>query len=326
MEPAMSRGRAAREACGPERIEPSARCRFDGEWEKLLSLRDPPRSSVQLENEGPLNLLETAVGLARRPSREDAELPAVHAQLVVFARELGELHDLERQRGRDLERALANLQETYVATMTSLARVVEAKDECTRGHLDRTTAYGMALARRVDPELAARPELAHGFFLHDIGKVGIPEGILSKAGSLDDGEWDVMRRHPTIGADIVTPIPFLAGAVDIIRHHHERVDGGGYPRGLKGRDIPLAARIFAVADSFDAMTSDRPYRGAFSTERALREIEDASGSQFDPDVVDEFLILMQEEDLVIAARDHAHVEPSQAGRDSQSASVPLAGA
>jgi HD-GYP domain-containing protein (c-di-GMP phosphodiesterase class II) len=273
-----------------------------------------------------LNLLETAAGLARRPSREDAELPAVHAQLVVFARELGELHDLERQRGRDLERALANLQETYVATMTSLARVVEAKDECTRGHLDRTTAYGMALARRVDPELAARPELAHGFFLHDIGKVGIPEGILSKAGSLDDGEWDVMRRHPTIGADIVTPIPFLAGAVDIIRHHHERVDGGGYPRGLKGKDIPLAARIFAVADSFDAMTSDRPYRGAFSTERALGEIEDASGSQFDPDVVDEFLILMQEEDLVIAARDHAHVEPSQAGRDSQAGSVPLASA
>ena len=275
-----------------------------------------------------MNLLETAVGFARRPSREDAELPAVHAQLVVFARELGELHDLERRRGRDLERALANLQETYVATMTSLARVVEAKDECTRGHLDRTTAYGLALARRVDPELAARPELAHGFFLHDIGKVGIPEGILSKASSLDAEEWNVMRRHPVIGADIVMPIPFLAGAVDIISHHHERVDGRGYPRGLKGDEIPLPARIFSVADSFDAMTSDRPYRGAFSTERALGEIEKAAGSQFDPDVAAEFLVLMQEEDLVIAARDHAHVEPSHAGRATPagSASARLRGA
>ena len=242
----------------------------------------------------------------------DPELPSVHAQLVVFATELGQLYSLERQRSRELEFAIDSLQETYLATMTSLARVVEAKDECTRGHLDRTTAYGIALAERVDPELAARPELAHGFFLHDIGKVGIPEQILSKAGSLDDGEWDVMRRHPMIGAEIVTPIRFLSDAVEIIRHHHERVDGGGYPEGLKGDEIPLAARIFAVADSFDAMTSDRPYRDALSTERALEEVREGAGSQFDPEVVDEFLVLMEDDDLVISARTHAHVEHTHA--------------
>jgi HD-GYP domain-containing protein (c-di-GMP phosphodiesterase class II) len=226
----------------------------------------------------------------------------------VFARELGQLHALERQRSRDLEQALASLQTTYIATMTSLARVIEAKDECTRGHLDRTTAYGLALAQRIDPELAARPELAHGFFLHDIGKVGIPEQILRKAGSLDAGEWDVMRRHPTIGADIVTPIPFLDGSVEIIRHHHERMDGRGYPQGLRGDEIPLSARIFTVADSFDAMTSDRPYRGALPKEHALEEIRAGAGTQFDPEVVDEFLILMEGDDLVITARTHAHVE------------------
>ena len=238
----------------------------------------------------------------------DADGGSVHAQLVVFARELGQLHALERQRSRELERALGSLQTTYIATMTSLARVIEAKDECTRGHLDRTTAYGLALARRIDPALAARPELAHGFFLHDIGKVGIPEGILRKAGSLDAEEWDVMRRHPTIGADIVTPIPFLDGSVEIIRHHHERFDGRGYPLGLRGGDIPLAARIFAVADSFDAMTSDRPYRDAMPKDRALDEIRAGAGSQFDPDVVDEFLVLTEGDDLVITARAHAHVE------------------
>lgn len=239
---------------------------------------------------------------------DDPELPSVHAQLVVFARELGQLYSLERQRSRDLEQAIDSLQETYLATMTSLARVVEAKDECTRGHLDRTTAYGLALAGRVNPELAQRTELAHGFFLHDIGKVGIPEQILSKAEALNDGEWDVMRRHPMIGAEIVAPIRFLSEAVEIIRHHHERFDGDGYPSGLRGSEIPLAARIFSVADSFDAMTSDRPYRGALSTDHALDEIRDGSGSQFDPDVVDEFLVLMEDDDLVISARSHDHVE------------------
>ncbi len=191
---------------------------------------------------------------------------------MVFARELGVLYQQERSRSRELEEAMAGMQETCVATMTALAQVVEAKDVTTRGHLDRTHRYGIALAQRVDPELAARPEVGYGFFLHDIGKVGIPERILCKPGPLDDAEWDTMRAHPAIGARIVEPIRFLADAVEIVRSHHERWDGRGYPGGLRGEEIPLAARVFAVADSFDAMTSDRPYRLALPVERGVEEI------------------------------------------------------
>ena len=126
--------------------------------------------------------------------------------------------------------------------------------------------------------------MAYGFFLHDIGKVGIPESILCKAGPLTDLEWIVMQSHPNQGARIVEPIPFMGEAVEIVRSHHERFDGGGYPRGLRGEEIPLAARIFAIADSFDAMTSDRPYRSALSTDEAVAEIVAGSGTQFDQSV------------------------------------------
>jgi ribonuclease P protein subunit RPR2 len=227
-------------------------------------------------------------------SLADPELPAVHDQLIVFARELGELYRLERTRSEELQQVLQSLQESYLATMKSLAQVIEAKDQTTRGHLDRTQAYGLALARRIDPQLASTPTLGYGFFLHDIGKVGVPEHILCKRGPLDGAEWDVMRRHPLVGAQIVAPIAFLRDALDLIRHHHERFDGAGYPDGLRGAEIPLSARIFAVADSFDAMTSDRPYRGAIGVERALGEIRCGAGSQFDPEVVRVFVRMIEQ--------------------------------
>jgi HD-GYP domain-containing protein (c-di-GMP phosphodiesterase class II) len=224
----------------------------------------------------------------------DPELPAVHEQLIVFARELGDLYRLERSRSAELERVLESLQETYIATMKSLAQVIEAKDRTTRGHLDRTQAYGLALARRIAPDLVATPNLGYGFFLHDIGKVGVPEQILCKEGPLTSEEWTVMRNHPVVGAQIIAPIAFLTGAVELIRHHHERFDGTGYPDGLRAEEIPLAARIFAVADSFDAMTSDRPYRGAMQVDRALAEIDGGAGTQFDPDVVRVFVRMIDE--------------------------------
>ncbi len=224
----------------------------------------------------------------------DPELPAVHEQLIVFARELGDLYHLERARSAELERVLSRLQDTYIATMKSLAQVIEAKDETTRGHLDRTQAMGLALARRIDPDLAT-VELGYGFFLHDIGKVGIPEQILCKPGPLSSEEWEVMKTHPLIGAQIVEPITFLGEAVELVRHHHERFDGAGYPDGLKADEIPLPARVFAVADSFDAMTSDRPYRRAMSVERAVSELEGGAGTQFDPDVVRVFVDMMDED-------------------------------
>lgn len=236
----------------------------------------------------------------------DPEFSTVQAQLLVFARELSEVYHLERKRSTDLERALWSLQNTYVATMKTLAQVVEAKDSTTRGHLDRAYEYGLALARMIDPDLAERPELGYGFFLHDIGKVGVPEQILCKVGPLTESEWEMMRAHPSIGAQIVAPIHFLGDAVEIIRHHHERMDGEGYPRQLRGEEIPLAARIFSVADSFDAMTSDRPYRKALPLERALQELEDGSGTQFDPDVVDAFMSLVEEHSLLEVGCESTH--------------------
>jgi HD-GYP domain-containing protein (c-di-GMP phosphodiesterase class II) len=226
----------------------------------------------------------------------DPQAFSLHDQLKVFAREIGVLYSAERVRTRELEDALEAAREMYVATMKSLAYVVEAKDPTTRGHLDRTAHYGLALARSVDPELAAKPEVAYGFFLHDIGKVGVPESILCKAGPLTELEWIVMRSHPNQGAKIVEPIPFMGEAVEIVRSHHERWDGGGYPRGLRGEEIPLAARIFGVADSFDAMTSDRPYRSALSTEEAVAEIRSGSGTQFDPECVKAFEALVDADD------------------------------
>jgi HD-GYP domain-containing protein (c-di-GMP phosphodiesterase class II) len=221
------------------------------------------------------------------------ELPALQAQLTVFAREVGELYTAERTRSFELEMALEELRDTYVSTMTSFAQVVEMKDSTTAGHLERTQELGLALAEAVDPELAAQPETKYGFFLHDIGKVGIPEHILRKPGALDDEEWLVMREHPTIGAHIVQPIRFLAGAVDIVRSHHERWDGNGYPMGLRHQQIPLAARVFAIADSFDAMTNDRPYRRALPVEQAVDEIVRGACTQFDPDIVQVFLDLVE---------------------------------
>jgi HD-GYP domain-containing protein (c-di-GMP phosphodiesterase class II) len=227
-------------------------------------------------------------GLAAAAST-DAEMQTIHQQLAVFARELGDLYRLERSRSAELEIVLANLQQTYIATMKSLAQVIEAKDRTTRGHLERTQAYGLALTKRIDGDLVQSPTLGYGFFLHDVGKVGIPEHILCKTGPLSVSEWNVMRTHPVIGAQIVAPMAFLTATVELIRHHHERFDGSGYPDGLRGDDIPLSARIFAVADSFDAMTSDRPYRGSMGIERALGEIRAGSGTQFDPEVVGVFV-------------------------------------
>lgn len=233
---------------------------------------------------------------------EEPEVP-IREQLLVFAKELKHLYREERERSAELERAYGELTETYSATIKTLAFVVEAKDASTRRHLDRTQVYGLQLANIIDPDLIRDPEVGFGFLLHDIGKVGIPETILGKPGPLTDDEWSVMRTHPVIGAQIVEPMRFLGEAVQIIRCHHERFDGQGYPGGIGGDDIPLAARIFAVVDSFDAMTSDRPYREALPVDRAMEELARGKGSQFDPLVVETFICLVAERPWTIG---HVH--------------------
>jgi HD-GYP domain-containing protein (c-di-GMP phosphodiesterase class II) len=144
-------------------------------------------------------------------------------------------------------------------------------------------AIGLLLARAIAPAEADDPQLAYGFLLHDIGKLSVPDAVLKKPGPLTDSEWTLMRRHPEAGARILDAIPFLDRAVDVVLHHHERWDGRGYPAGLEADGIPLWARIFSVADTVDAITSNRPYRRGRPLEQAVREIVARAGTQFDPD-------------------------------------------
>ena len=240
---------------------------------------------------------------------EPIEEARLRAQLLAFAHDLNEIYRRERARTAELEAALSELEESYLATVKTLAFVVEAKDTHTRSHLDRAHDYAVALAARVAPDLAADQTLRYGFFLHDIGKIGIPERILSKPGPLTDDEWAIMRTHPLLGAQILSPVKFLHPALPVVEAHHERWDGSGYPRGLRHEEIPLGARIFALVDAFDAMTSDRPYRRALSFEQALDQIARSGGTQFDPEVVRAFVELCDdtEKGRIFAAQGSRHV-------------------
>jgi putative nucleotidyltransferase with HDIG domain len=171
------------------------------------------------------------------------------------------------------------------AVVESLALAVEAKDSITSQHLRSVTLLAVQLAAQIDPDIAASDEFRYGCLLHDVGKIGVPERILSKPGPLTDDEWVVMRSHPDTGARVVEPLGLPQTVVDIVRHHHERWDGLGYPDGLAGEDIPLAARIFAVCDALDAMTSERPYRDPLPHSIAYARVRRESGRQFDPAVI-----------------------------------------
>jgi ribonuclease P protein subunit RPR2 len=186
---------------------------------------------------------------------------------------------VERQRGK----ALAT---SYGVTVEALATAIEAKDLTTGGHIERVRRLGLLLAASVVPPRDARdPQMAYGFLLHDIGKLAVPDAILRAPGRLTEEQWALMRRHPEEGVRMLSNVPFLDRALDVVRHHHERWDGGGYPDGLRGEEIPLWARIFSVVDALDAMTAERPYRAARSYEDALAEIRRNSGTQFDPAIV-----------------------------------------
>jgi response regulator RpfG family c-di-GMP phosphodiesterase len=189
--------------------------------------------------------------------------------------------------------ALQALQESYRVTVRALAAALELRDDETGAHASRVTELALRLAHRVAPELADDPELEYGFLLHDIGKIGVPDAILLKPDRLDPAELGRIQRHVTLGRQILAEIPYLKGtAADIAAAHHERWDGTGYPNQLRGEDIPLAARIFAVVDTFDAITNNRPYRAAQPVEHAIAEIRGVAGTQFDPDIVEAFISLI----------------------------------
>jgi putative nucleotidyltransferase with HDIG domain len=241
--------------------------------------------SLLLKPFRPLELLSVVerlaagrVGLTVRRTRARSE----EEQLLLYARDLRQLVELERG-----QRAL--LEGAYRETVSALAAALESKDTGTRQHSQRVQQYALELAAALDPHLVSDPSVEYGFLLHDIGKIGIPDQILRKPSPLTESEWRLMQTHAELGAQMLGAVAFLRGhGVEIVRSHHERWDGSGYPHGLGGDDIPVGARVFAVADALDAMTSNRPYRAAQSWRTAHREILAQSGKQFDPAVVDAF--------------------------------------
>jgi putative nucleotidyltransferase with HDIG domain len=199
------------------------------------------------------------------------------------------LESLVKARTDQLQTAMANLERSYDMTLEALGDALDLKDAETEGHSRRVTAFTIAIAKAMGLPSEQIPMIARGAFLHDIGKLAIPDAILRKPGKLTPEETATMQEHCYKGYQIVKKIPFLADACDIIYSHQERYDGTGYPRGLKGKEIPLGARIFSVADTLDAMTVDRPYRQRQSFQAARDEIKRWSARQFDPDVVQIFL-------------------------------------
>ena len=199
------------------------------------------------------------------------------------------LEEMVEHRSTDAQAALRHIEVTYDDTLQALGAALDLRDNETAGHSRRVTRYCLEMARRMDYEDAALKSLERGSYLHDIGKIGIPDSVLLKPGALDANERKIMESHVGIGYKLVNHISFLSDSAELVLCHQERFDGTGYPRGLKGTEIPLGARIFSVADTLDAMTSDRPYRSAVPFAEARAEIVRGSGTQFDPDVVAAFL-------------------------------------
>jgi putative nucleotidyltransferase with HDIG domain len=233
--------------------------------------------SVRSETE----LIEEIERLRASLTAREQEAALKERQLERYAADLRETFKQERTRAQEL-------QQSYTATVSALSNAVEARDAYTGRHAERVSAYGMELARVVGLPLEDMPRLQFGFLLHDIGKVAIPDAILYKPESLTEEERTLMEQHPLIGAEIVGRVEFLTGAVEVVRSHHEHWDGTGYPDRLAGEEIPLAARVFAVADVLDALTTDRPYRPASSFPIAREMITAESGTQFDPRVIEAF--------------------------------------
>ena len=224
------------------------------------------------------------------------------SQALSYARDLKSLYETSRARERELEQTQERLRQAYqqslqyaidlrqtyrrlqqaiFQSLLGLANALEAKDPYTRGHSERVAALARRLALAAGVPRPAADTIAQAGLLHDLGKIAISESVLRKPGTLSAEEWAAMRQHPLIGAQIVAPLEFFADGAVIVRHHHERHDGSGYPDGLRGELIPLGARIVAVADVYDALTSDRPYRPRMSRSEAVRRLEEAAGQTLD---------------------------------------------
>jgi ribonuclease P protein subunit RPR2 len=221
---------------------------------------------------------ESVATLRARLERTEQQAASRQRQLERYAADLREVFKQERTRAQELRRS-------YRATVRALSNAVEARDAYTGKHAERVAAYGIEIARAAGMPRPDAPELEFGFLLHDIGKVAVPDAILFKAGRLSEEEYSLIAQHPVVGAEILRDVDFIGEGKLVVRHHHERWDGSGYPDGLAGEAIPLEARIITVCDAYNAMTTDRSYRAALPAEMAAQELRDCAGSQFDPAVV-----------------------------------------
>ena len=201
-------------------------------------------------------------------------------------REIKRINDELNETNQKLEKA-------YMESIETLRYTVEAKDPYTKGHSDRVAQYSLLIGKKMGLPEEEQNKLLIGGLFHDIGKIGVPDTILRKAEKLTDEEYSEIKNHPSIGAHILAPATIFQDVIPIVKHHHEKYDGRGYPSQLKGEDIPLYARIAAVADTFDAMTSKRPYRDALPVETVIAEVERCKGTQFDPQIADIFLDLLK---------------------------------
>jgi putative nucleotidyltransferase with HDIG domain len=218
-----------------------------------------------------------------------------HRRLIIENRSYQRnLEQLVEERTAQLSGALSQLEQSYDDTLEALGSALDLKDAETEGHCQRVTAFTISIAKAMPVPNPYLPVLARAAFLHDIGKMAIPDGILRKPGPLDDNEKQIMRKHCEIGYNMLIRIPFLRDAAEIVLAHQEFFDGSGYPRALRGEQIPLGARIFTIADSLDAMISDRPYRKALPLNHAREEIRRCSGTQFDPKMVDVFMSIPEQ--------------------------------
>ena len=211
-----------------------------------------------------------------------------HELVVAKQRYENHLEELVEQRTAELDRALNSLEGAYRSTLKALTAALETRDSETHGHSERVVTYSLRLGREYGLNSEEMKSLEFGSLLHDIGKIGVPDSILRKPAKLTEEEWVRMREHPFHGQQILRGIEFLQGASRVVAQHHEKWDGTGYPLGLRGEEIDICARIFAVADAFDAITSDRVYRRGKPYEAAAQELDDWAGRQFDPKVVEAF--------------------------------------
>jgi putative nucleotidyltransferase with HDIG domain len=226
-----------------------------------------------------------------RLSRQNAELEKANIEVRRVSDELRVRNIALEIANKEVLAGQQQLLFSYDETLEALVNALDARDQETKGHSMRVSRYMMEVARAlgVKPDSEQWLDMQRGSLLHDVGKIGVSDSILLKPGKLTEEEWTHMRRHPEVGYQMLKQISFLKGAAEIILTHHERWDGHGYPRGLAHDEIPLGARIFVVVDTFDAITSDRPYRKAKSAAAAQAEILNHSGTQFDPRVIEAFL-------------------------------------